>query len=67
MRIGSSGIGDWEMPSGRDLGGRNVVVGVAAPEVLANLGFGVLDDAMVEAAAYVLKRKEETHHASGTG
>lgn len=33
-----------------------VVLGVARPEVMADLGHGVMDDAMVEAAAYVLER-----------
>jgi hypothetical protein len=31
-----------------------IVLGVAEPEVMADLGHGVMDDAMVEAAAYVL-------------
>jgi hypothetical protein len=31
-----------------------VVLGMAQPEVMADLGHGVMDDAMVEAAAYVL-------------
>lgn len=34
-----------------------VVLGVANPEVMADLGFGVMDDAMVEAAAYVLEKR----------
>jgi hypothetical protein len=34
-----------------------VVLGIAQPEVMADLGYGVMDDAMVEAAAYVLERK----------
>lgn len=33
-----------------------VVLGVARPEVVADLGYGVMDDAMVEAAAYVLEK-----------
>lgn len=33
-----------------------VVLGIAKPEVMADLGHGVMDDAMVEAAAYVLER-----------
>ena len=33
-----------------------VVLGRAKPEVMADLGHGVMDDAMVEAAAYVLER-----------
>lgn len=32
-----------------------VVLGMAHPEVMADLGHGVMDDAMVEAAAYVLE------------
>jgi hypothetical protein len=34
-----------------------VVLGIAQPEVMADLGHGVMDDAMVEAAAYVLEKK----------
>ncbi|MBW8470843.1 MAG: hypothetical protein K0M67_21440 [Thiobacillus sp.] len=34
-----------------------VVLGIAQPEVMADLGFGVMDDAMVEAAAYVLEKR----------
>jgi len=34
----------------------NVVLGISSPEVMADLGHGVMDDAMVEAAAYVLKK-----------
>ncbi|MBB3979331.1 hypothetical protein GGQ64_004571 [Rhizobium azooxidifex] len=34
-----------------------VVLGTARPEVMADLGFGVMDDAMVEAAAYVLEKQ----------
>lgn len=34
-----------------------VVLGIARPEVLADLGHGVMDDAMVEAAAYVLEKQ----------
>ena len=33
-----------------------VVLGMARPEAMADLGYGVMDDAMVEAAAYVLER-----------
>ena len=33
-----------------------IVLGVGRPEALADLGHGVMDDAMVEAAAYVLER-----------
>jgi len=35
-----------------------VVLGIANPEVMADLGLGVMDDAMVEAAAYVLERQK---------
>src|SRR5258708_38349086 len=34
-----------------------VVLGAASPEVVADLGLGVMDDAMVEAAAYVLEAR----------
>jgi hypothetical protein len=34
----------------------HVVLGIAKPEVMADLGHGVMDDAMVEAAAYVLEK-----------
>lgn len=34
-----------------------VVLGLAKPEVMADLGYGVMDDAMVEAAAYVLEKQ----------
>ena len=34
-----------------------VVLGMARPEVIADLGQGVMDDAMVEAAAYVLENQ----------
>lgn len=34
-----------------------IVLGLANPEVMADLGHGVMDDAMVEAAAYVLEKK----------
>jgi hypothetical protein len=34
-----------------------VVLGIASPEVMADLGLGVMDDAMVEAAAYVLEKR----------
>ena len=33
-----------------------IVLGVAKPEVIADLGHGVMDDAMVEATAYVLEK-----------
>lgn len=35
----------------------NVALKTARPEVMADLGFGVMDDAMVEAAAYVLEKQ----------
>ena len=35
---------------------QEVVLGIARPEVMADLGHGVMDDAMVEAAAYVLEK-----------
>lgn len=35
----------------------DIVLGIAKPEVMADLGHGVMDDAMVEAAAYVLEKK----------
>lgn len=34
----------------------DVVLGIARPEVMADLGHGVMDDAMVEAAAYTLEK-----------
>lgn len=34
-----------------------VVLRIACPEVMADLGYGVMDDAMVEAAAYVLEKR----------
>jgi len=34
-----------------------IVLGIAKPEVMADLGYGVMDDAMVEAAAYVLEKQ----------
>ena len=34
----------------------DVVLGIAKPEVLVDLGLGVMDDAMVEAAAYVMEK-----------
>jgi len=34
-----------------------VVLGIAKPEVMADFGLGVMDDAMVEAAAYVLDKQ----------
>lgn len=34
-----------------------VVLGIAKPQVMADLGYGVMDDAMVEAAAYVLEKQ----------
>ena len=35
-----------------------IVLGIARPEVMADLGHGVMDDAMVEAAAYVLEKEQ---------
>lgn len=35
----------------------DIVLGIAQPEVMADLGHGVMDDAMVEAAAYVLEKQ----------
>ena len=34
-----------------------VVLGIGKPEVMADLGYGVMDDAAVEAAAYVLEKR----------
>jgi hypothetical protein len=34
-----------------------IVLGIATPDVMADLGQGVMDDAMVEAAAYVLSKQ----------
>jgi hypothetical protein len=34
-----------------------IVLGVAKPEAVADLGLGVMDDAMVESAAYVLEKQ----------
>ena len=34
-----------------------VVLGLAKPELMADLGLGIMDDALVESAAYVLERK----------
>ena len=34
-----------------------VVLDIGKPEVFADLGHGIMDDAMVEAAAYVLEKK----------
>lgn len=34
-----------------------VVLGIARPEVMADLGLGVMDDALVESSAYVLERQ----------
>ena len=36
----------------------NVLMSMAEPEVVADLGLGVMDDAMVEAAAYTLERND---------
>ena len=35
-----------------------IVLGVSKPEAVADLGLGVMDDAMVEAAAYVLEKQK---------
>ncbi|WP_027997238.1 Eco57I restriction-modification methylase domain-containing protein [Sinorhizobium arboris] len=35
----------------------DIVLGVAKPEVMADLGLGVMDDALVEAAAYALEKR----------
>jgi len=35
---------------------QDIVLGVARPDVMADLGYGVMDDAMVEAAAYALEK-----------
>jgi hypothetical protein len=35
----------------------HVVLGMTQPQVMADLGYGVMDDAAVEAAAYVLEKK----------
>ena len=34
-----------------------VVLEMTRPEIMADLGFGVMDDAAVEAAAYVLEKQ----------
>ncbi|HEN8704798.1 TPA: SAM-dependent methyltransferase [Pseudomonas putida] len=34
----------------------DIVLGISKPEVMADLGNGIMDDAMVEAAAYVLEK-----------
>jgi hypothetical protein len=34
----------------------DIILGIARPEVMADLGLGVMDDAMVEAAAYALEK-----------
>lgn len=36
---------------------KEIVLGIAKPEVMADIGYGVMDDAMVEAAAYVLEKQ----------
>lgn len=36
---------------------KNVALGKASPSVFLDLGLGIMDDAMVEAAAYVLEKK----------
>jgi hypothetical protein len=35
-----------------------VVLGMGQPVVVADLGYGVMDAAMVEAAAYVIERRD---------
>jgi hypothetical protein len=35
----------------------DLILGIARPEAMADLGYGVMDDAMVEAAAYVLEKQ----------
>jgi hypothetical protein len=35
---------------------QEIVLGTARPEAFADLGYGVMDDAMVEAAAYALEK-----------
>lgn len=35
----------------------SVVLGIGYPEIMADLGLGVMDDALVEAAAYVLEKQ----------
>lgn len=35
----------------------DVVLSISRPEIVADLGFGVMDDAMVEAAAYILEKQ----------
>lgn len=34
-----------------------IIMGISQPQVMADLGYGVMDDAMVEAAAYVLEKR----------
>jgi len=36
---------------------KKVVLSISKPELVADLGHGVMDDAMVEAAAYVLEKQ----------
>lgn len=36
---------------------QNVILTISRPELLADLGLGIMDDAMVEAAAYVLEKQ----------
>ncbi|TVR84540.1 MAG: BREX-1 system adenine-specific DNA-methyltransferase PglX [Rhodospirillales bacterium] len=43
---------------------KKVVLDKSGVEVIADLGQGVMDDAMVEAAAYVLARAERKQHAT---
>jgi len=42
-----------------------VVLTEARPTVVADLGYGVLDTAMVEVAAYCLERQEVIHQRAG--
>jgi len=45
---------------------KKVVLGIGRTEVMADLGFGVMDDAMVEAAAYVLVKDDDESSAKTT-
>jgi hypothetical protein len=35
----------------------DVVLGIAEPEAMADLGLGVMDDALVESSAYILEKR----------
>ncbi|MER9474605.1 hypothetical protein [Mesorhizobium sp. M0520] len=35
---------------------QDIALGIGSPEVFADLGYGVMDDAAVEAAAYVFEK-----------